>query len=119
MQLETLPQATLVCHCHSLKLCIMHWMIELQFLFFKLRTITQAFRIGAAGRLAAEKGFDRLILAFANLKCSIPDAEFAHCGTGSKLKSLEALCNEKRVESRYRCFFFEAHCKIWPSSTLV
>lgn len=52
------------------------------------------FSIGAAGRLAPEKGFDRLVRAFADLRKLVPNSELQIAGTGAMQASLEKLCLE-------------------------
>ena len=50
--------------------------------------------IGAAGRLARQKGFDFLLRTFAEVRGRIPDARLVIAGEGSERRSLEALTEE-------------------------
>jgi glycosyltransferase involved in cell wall biosynthesis len=58
--------------------------------------------IGAVGRLSAEKGFDQLIHAVAQLVEAGHDVELAIAGDGDCRKELEALIAKQREPERYR-----------------
>ncbi len=59
-------------------------------------------RIIAVGRLAAEKGFDRLITAFSRLHRMHTDWSLTIWGEGSERTSLEQLVRELRLDGRVR-----------------
>lgn len=64
--------------------------------------------VGAVGRLSAEKGFDLLIRAFADLVRSKDDVQLLLVGDGSERPRLEALITELGLGDRVRLLGFRA-----------
>lgn len=54
----------------------------------------------AVGRLAAEKGFDTLINAFADIANRLADWQLVICGEGDERRNLEQLISERRMGGR-------------------
>jgi glycosyltransferase involved in cell wall biosynthesis len=63
----------------------------------------------AAGRLAPQKGFDRLIPAFATIAAAHPDWELRIFGTGPDADMLRALIGELGMHDRIRLMGYTSH----------
>jgi glycosyltransferase involved in cell wall biosynthesis len=85
-------------------------------------------RIAAAGRLVPDKGFDVLLLAFAELADEFPDVALGIAGDGPQRSSLETLAASVRIADRVRFhgwlgrqlmpgFFGAAQLAVLPSRT--
>lgn len=72
-----------------------------------------ALRIVAAGRLTAQKGFDMLITAFAEVKQALPDSSLAILGTGPDEAPLKGLAEALKVASSVRFAGFQENPYPW------
>jgi glycosyltransferase involved in cell wall biosynthesis len=64
--------------------------------------------IGAVGRLSAEKGFDLLLRAVAQILAEGVDAEVWILGSGEERANLERLANDLQIASRVRFWGFQS-----------
>jgi glycosyltransferase involved in cell wall biosynthesis len=74
----------------------------------RLGTAADRWVIGAVGRLSAEKGFDLLLRAVAELPSYGIDAEVWILGSGDERANLERLASDLRISSRVRFWGFQS-----------